>query len=157
MSVGEKVFTIARAAYDTFQAAMQQSYDKGKKEGYAEGYDAGFAAAQKEIMAMVSGIGKRYSGEGIENIRVPSRAITLDDERAAPGTVKPAILKLIKEHPDGLSKSQIVNLTGIKPNSVRGTLWSLNQEGVIGKGGRDLWIPIESSEQTDNCEDLLGP
>ncbi|EJJ24617.1 hypothetical protein [Rhizobium sp. CF142] len=155
MSLGGTVATVAKAAFDSFQTAMQDSFDKGRKEGYAEGFDAGFIAAQKEIMAMISGIGKHRSAEKIENRQIQNEETDSDDGRAAPGTVKPAILKLIQEHPEGLSKSQIVMMTGIKPNSVRGTLWSLNKEGHIKKSGRDLWVPVRL-ETHSSFEDLLG-
>ena len=153
MSFGDTVATVAKAALASFQEAMQQSFDKGHKEGYAEGFDAGFVAAQKEIMAMISGIGRRHGVEKIENKQIQQK-IEADDERAAPGTIKPAILKIIQEHPEGLSKSQIVIMTGIKPNSVRGTLWSLNKEGEITKGGRDLWISA-SLKTEKNFDELF--
>jgi hypothetical protein len=60
-------------------------------------------------------------------------ALAQGSQRAAPGTVKPQILKLITDHPLGFSTEELIAVTGFKPNSVRGTLSTLQSEGAIGK------------------------
>ena len=50
--------------------------------------------------------------------------------KAPPGTVRPAILKMIEQSP-GVSTEQILAATGFKENSVRGTLSTLAKEGSI--------------------------
>ncbi len=54
--------------------------------------------------------------------------------RAAPGTVKPTIIRLIQEaNPHGISTDDLIENTGFKPNSVRGTVSTLQAEGIISK------------------------
>jgi hypothetical protein len=55
--------------------------------------------------------------------------------RAPSGTVKPAIKALIKNASDGIKAKK----TGIKENSVRGTLSALKAEGFVERHG-DLWV-----------------
>jgi len=58
-------------------------------------------------------------------------------ERAPMGTVKPAIVRLINETPAGLTQDEIIERTGFKSNSVRGTLYSIVNEGLVQrKSGR---------------------
>jgi hypothetical protein len=53
--------------------------------------------------------------------------------RAKSGSVKPAIRQMIVETNVGLTLDEIVKATGFKPNSVRGTLWTLSREGLAVK------------------------
>ncbi len=50
--------------------------------------------------------------------------------RAPPNSVKPTIVKLVHDAP-GLTREEIATRTGFKFNSVRGTLWTLSNEGII--------------------------
>jgi DNA-binding IclR family transcriptional regulator len=45
-----------------------------------------------------------------------------------------------------MTSQEIATLTGFKPNSVRGTLWTLGNEGLaVKRGGR--WYPAPSSSE----------
>ena len=68
--------------------------------------------------------------------------------RAAPGSVKPAILEMIKKQP-GLTPDQIQAKSGAKHNSVRGTLWALEKEGKVERhDGKYAAVIIPSSSST---------
>lgn len=60
--------------------------------------------------------------------------------RALPGSVKPAITRIVTEYP-GLTVKEIQERTGIKHSSVRATLWTLSQENTVARrDGR--WFPV---------------
>ncbi len=67
---------------------------------------------------------------------LPLRATTMvvsSGDRATQGSVKPTIAKLIAESAAGMTPGEIIEVTGFKPNSVRGTLWTLMHDGAIVK------------------------
>lgn len=126
---------------------------------YKTGYDAGWKAAVEEMNGkLASMLGRKKSDlahlfipEG-ESAQSPAPEPEQSDDRAAPGTVKPAILKIIREHPEGLTKKQIIEMTGIKPNSVRGTLWQLGTQDNLIRSDNGRWKPVHNN----SIEDLLG-
>jgi len=59
--------------------------------------------------------------------------------RAPSGTVKPAIKELIEKAPNGIRASDIIERTGFKDNSVRGTLSALRAEGFAERHG-EVWV-----------------
>jgi hypothetical protein len=64
-----------------------------------------------------------------------------EEGRAALGTVKPKVLELVSR-PNGASVQELEAI-GIKPNSIRGTLYSLQKDKKIEKrGGR--WFRLAS-------------
>jgi hypothetical protein len=52
-------------------------------------------------------------------------------DKAQKGTVKPGIVKLINDTPAGLTQDEIIERTGFKSNSVRGTLYTILTEGLV--------------------------
>ncbi len=78
--------------------------------------------------------------------------------RATSGTVKPTIKTLIENAEKGILTSEIIEKTGFKENSVRGTLSTLKAEGFADRRG-DLWFraktepPIEEEEGFADEED----
>lgn len=66
--------------------------------------------------------------------------------RATPGSVKPAILNLIIANP-GLSQDEIQQKTGFKPNSVRGTLWTLSAQDKAIHKVSGYWYPGPEKEE----------
>ena len=61
------------------------------------------------------------------------------DDRAAPGTVKPTIIRILESHPNGISAAEILKNTGFKENSIRGTLAALKADGFAERRG-ELWM-----------------
>ncbi len=137
------------AAYNEVLEAIKPAVNAA----YKKGYDAGFKAAQDSFMHLIASI-NTDNIPASELIRYPPQeyfqeatpvAQQTSDERATPGTVKPTIIKLLSQHPDGLTTKQITNMTGIKPNSVRGTLWTLQQEGAASKSEGGLYRALENN------------
>jgi hypothetical protein len=61
------------------------------------------------------------------------------ESRAPSGTVKPGIKALIENASNGITASEIVEKTGFKENSVRGTLSALKADGFAERRG-ELWF-----------------
>jgi hypothetical protein len=94
-----------------------------------EAYDLGRGDMRRELMALLS----PASGDTVSvvgEVHVPNIATARASTKAPPGTVRPAILKMIEQSP-GVSTEQILAATGFKENSVRGTLSTLVKEGRI--------------------------
>lgn len=64
--------------------------------------------------------------------------------RAALGTVKPAVLALT-ERPNGATVEEMA-ATGIKFNSIRGTIYALQKEGKIERRG-ERWFRISQQDE----------
>ena len=124
------------------QPLLSEAYEAGRKAGYQE--------ASAALKAKLFGVLKDGSDEvalptessflsegGSVSGDEPDSALTMSDRttprRATPGSVKPAILKYLSDSRGGLSVDDIVTATGFKPNSVRGTLWTLGNEGSASK------------------------
>jgi hypothetical protein len=121
-----------------------------------ETFEAGREAGARETTAAM----KAKLLEAVDSLNVADAALntvlgvtpTLADEppapqvleeaaaiRATPGTVKPTIERLIASAPNGITTEEILAKTGFKANSVRGTLWTLNNDQAIEKRG-DRWF-----------------
>ena len=131
--------------------ALRPLLDSVYQAGYADGRNA----ATAELRSKMSAILGDAPAEPIEAYGNPTPSEPdADGERAPPGTVKPAILKLIQEHPEGLTRMEIVKLTGFKINSIRGTLWQLHagDRSILTHKGK--WYPRGSAQYV---EDIGGP
>ena len=73
--------------------------------------------------------------------------------RAVQGTVKPAILALT-ERPNGATIEEMAS-SGIKSNSIRGTVYALHKEGKIGKRG-DRWFRVSQQRNEAPAEKSEG-
>ena len=76
--------------------------------------------------------------------------------RAAPGTVKPTILRtVIDANFSGITTEELIERTGFKATSVRGTVSTLQMDGAIKKiAGR--WYSAESLLANDGTETNKG-
>ncbi|SFK39341.1 hypothetical protein [Methylocapsa palsarum] len=74
-------------------------------------------------------------------------AATHAETRAQPGTVKPVIKGLIETAKNGILTSTIIERTGFKENSVRGTLSALKSEGFAERRG-DLWFVAPDQDRS---------
>jgi IclR helix-turn-helix domain len=96
-------------------------------------YEAGRADMRRELFVILS-----------DNKQPPEIAVTdSDDEmrvvRAPSGTVKPQIKAMIANADNGIKVSEIIEKTGFKDSSVRGTLSALKAEGFAERRG-ELWV-----------------
>jgi hypothetical protein len=131
-----------------------QSLERLIREAYEAGVEKGRAVTTEELGAKLSTIfGPAFKvtmGRGLHHTMVTVGVAEPDNSaaaeptgRAAPGTVKPAVLSLINQSgASGLTTDEIVDMTGFKTNSVRGTLWTLQDQKAIGRIG-DRWMSAE--------------
>jgi len=97
-----------------------------------EVFEAGRSDMKRELTTFLSG------GDTAQMTGTVSPA-TNSEGRAPSGTVKPAIKELIEKAPNGILASDIIEKTGFKENSVRGTLSALKAEGFAERHG-ELWV-----------------
>jgi hypothetical protein len=93
-------------------------------------YEAGRADMRRELFAILA--------EPTE-ITLTGSDAELHVGRAPSGTVKPTIKTLIENAQTGILTSEIIEKTGFKENSVRGTLSALKAENFAYRKG-DLWF-----------------
>jgi hypothetical protein len=97
----------------------------------AMAYAIGRADMKRELMALLSPLGA--GADSPSTPRHSSASIARPSAKAPPGTVKPAILRMLDD--SALSTEQIIRITGFKENSVRGTLSTLLKAGEIERNG----------------------
>jgi hypothetical protein len=120
-----------------------------------EAFEAGKASAAAEMRAKMEAVldgvaGDRYRASPSRSDDLIAR-IASSEGRATPGTVKPAIVSLIKQAgANGLTTDELIDITHFKPNSVRGTVSTLHLEKTIRKIG-DRWI-AENNEGSATVE-----
>lgn len=137
--------------------ALRPLLDSVYQAGYADGRNAATAELRSKMSAIL-GDAPSPSIEPYGN-PAPNEQTEAEGERAAPGTVKPAILKLIQEHPEGLTRMDIVRMTGFKINSIRGTLWALHagDRSILTHKGK--WYPRGSAQYVEDIggQEYLEP
>jgi len=102
------------------------------RELLEEAFEAGRADMKRELATFLSGADTAL----IKGTVGP----TVDTEGRAPsGTVKPGIKTLIENACNGITAAEIIEKTGFKENSVRGTLSALKADGFAERRG-DLWF-----------------
>jgi len=105
-----------------------------------EAFEAGRAEGKREIAALLSNVLRPQEFVPIGTpLPLLHAAIANSECRAPSGTVKPAIKELIEKAPNGIRASDIIERTGFKDNSVRGTLATLRSEGFAERHG-ELWV-----------------
>jgi hypothetical protein len=106
-----------------------------------EAFEAGRMDGKREIAALLSNVLPSQGAVSISppNLPLLHASIANNEGRAPSGTVKPAIKELIEKAPNGIRASDIIERTGFKDNSVRGTLAALRAEGFAERHG-ELWV-----------------
>jgi hypothetical protein len=100
-----------------------------------EAYEAGRAKEREDMKRELT----TFLSRGNEAQPTVARPAVNSNGRATSGTVKPAIKELIEKAPNGIRASDIIERTGFKDNSVRGTLAALRAEGFAERHG-ELWV-----------------
>jgi|ERR1700677_3369409 hypothetical protein len=106
-------------------------------------YEMGREDMRRELMALLS----PSSGDAVavvEEVHVTNITNARTSTKAPPGTVRPAIIKMI-EGSSGVSTEQILAATGFKENSVRGTLSTLHKEQKIARNADGHWVAWEKT------------
>lgn len=132
--------SIISEAAESQQAAIREAFEAGRAIGQQAADDLREKLAE---LLSVNQTGRTAHPDPVEP--APKTKAETPKKRAPTGSVKPAIVKVIAESPKGVTADEIVGLTGFKPNSVRGTLWTLNNEGTIVKR-QGRWFPSSSPE-----------
>jgi hypothetical protein len=104
-----------------------------------EAFEAGRADMRREMLALLSDNSRQTFYR--PTVTLTGSDADLEVGRAPSGTVKPAIKELIEKAPNGILASDIIEKTGFKENSVRGTLSALKAEGFAERRG-ELWFPL---------------
>lgn len=128
---------ISKDAISVLERKLEEAYKAGFERGREQAASE-FRAKLEQVFTAPSAASQAPADFVMGSFG--TSVVTEQDERAAPGTIKPAIIAALRSHPEGLFRREIVDLTGIKPNSVRGTLWQLQKESQITKNDNDKWV-----------------
>jgi hypothetical protein len=117
---------------------LREAFDAGVEHGRNDAV----ALLKQQIVGFLANPQPTFLGSAA----VPDTLDTETEEkqpRAAPGTVKPTIIRMITDGGlFGTTTEELIERTGFKPNSVRGTVSTLQSEGIITKHG-DRWHTTE--------------
>lgn len=118
-----------------------------------EAFEAGRAAGRQEASSDL----RAKLSQVIGPIETQPQPPPSTGARATPGTVKPTIRNLVtRSGLIGISADEIVAQTGIKRNSVRGTLYTLKQDGEVERRG-ERWFPQKAEAADTPSQDSLRP
>jgi hypothetical protein len=135
-------------------------------EAFQAGRACGRQEASKELQTKLAAVFelRDLTGASVPVIptepttAVPKEPIKIEKDvpppprRAPLGSVKPAILRALEEHP-GLTTAQIEEITGQKPNSVRGTLWTLSaRDKVIERRSDGRWYLVAQKNEAADAQ-----
>ena len=123
---------IISASIEATRPLLREAYESGRAVGRAE---ASGVLKEKINNLLSADIGKP------DDPPEPVAIAPHSGKRAAQGSVKPKIVRILEDSGAGLETDEICQITGCKPNSVRGTLWALSKEGVaVKRDGR--WFHV---------------
>lgn len=129
----------------------RQAVENAYKQGFEDGTRAGERNAGEKIRARLSDffdvdidaeepISSTSGNDLLTDQDQSDEQESTDDGRAPPGTVKPLVLKTIQASKTGMTIREITDVTGVKYNSVRGTVWTLKNEEKVKKGDGGRWM-----------------
>ena len=147
-------------AVATFFGLLEQAGLAHKKlldEAFERGREVGRSEAMAEFKARLAGLTDtliRSDAEAPESEQPTDKGVgaereaeVQDTKRASPGSVKPTIAKLVSERP-GITTRDVERLTGFKLNTIRGTIWTLQKEGVIERREEGIY-PLAPKHEAD--------
>ena len=150
---------------------IQEAYEAGRIAGAA---DAKRRFQSKLASLLSDGSDVAPTADDLPESEQPSslpektsELVQHTSKRASPGSVKPQVAALVAKYIDGISAEMIAQVTGFKFNSVRGTLWTLGNEGVVERQG-SKWYAVRDHRQMElpprnhaggssDTDDWLGP
>lgn len=143
---------IISASTGALGALLQEAFEAGRALGRTE--------AAADLKAKISGLLGSDVASVTGTVAAPvSRTVepsVSSEKRATSGSVKPTIARIIAEAVDtGLTTEEVVTITGFKPNSVRGTLWGLGNDGLaVKREGR--WFPVAGKNNAPDAHGTSG-
>lgn len=113
-----------------------------------EAFESGVAHGREEVRRQLEGFLGAPAPLPARKEIVTAANDVHSPPRATPGTVKPSILQLVQDNDGcgGITTEAVIDKTGFKPNSVRGTLSTLALEKTIIKIG-DKWRLVANAAQ----------
>jgi hypothetical protein len=63
--------------------------------------------------------------------------------------MRESIFNIVKDHKTGISKSEIINISGYGYRQVGNALHSLSLRGLVKSKGRGIWIPLKENYRTE--------
>lgn len=123
---------ILSRATDCLRALLEEAFEAGRANGRED--------IKREMLSVLMSV--EQPSDIVPEAYTPELdkiAAERVSARAASGTVKPMIKQLIDQAADGISTLEIIEQTGFKENSVRGTLSTLKTDGAVERRG-DLWF-----------------
>lgn len=152
MNPAEEIDDLLHSLTDALRAILTRAYENGR--------DAGKREAAELMSASLAGLMQNgpssyisFSPPGQETKQEPPAPSQKVEEgtRAAPGSIRPAILGTLAGG-GHLRPSAIAQLTGIKENTVRGTLRNLLAEKKVEKAEGLWFLPLQKSgEETPDA------
>lgn len=145
---------------DAVQQAIEAAYKRGFDDGRVAGQQKAAATIKSRLADLfhltddVQSPGEYTDGDNLLTVRADTPHQAEAEQRAAPGTVKPVILATVANSNNGVSTRDIERATGIKHNSVRGTLWQLHKEGAITRNEEGRWIPTPPVKEAAKQQSL---
>ena len=128
---------------------LAEAFEAGRALGRQEGSDDIRKKLADVIGPQFTDAGRSYRPTLEQEAVIIQRAAE-SVARASPGSVKPVVLDFVRENP-GLTQDQIREKTGIKHNSVRGTLWQLSTEKLIERRA-GKWFPRSEENEASASE-----
>jgi hypothetical protein len=137
-----------------FMNEIRPKLEAGFRAAYKRGgltVEARYEEEIAKVTATLSGWTAAMNSARARNNASATQMTEPTADRAALGTVKPRVLELVSRDMGASIKE--IETTGIKRNSVRGTLYSLQRDGIIRRDG-DRWYAVntESYEASSKLE-----
>lgn len=127
------------AAWEAGTKAIRNAYDAGKAAGKAE--------ALQELRGKLAGVFEISQLEIVSGNEPRPQQTEQEDERkrARRGSIRPAVIVALRDHPSGITPNEVASYAGINENSARGALKTLADDGLAVKRG-DKWFLAEEQE-----------
>lgn len=135
---------IIAAASDALGPLLREAFEAGRSIGRDE--------AAVDLRAKIDGV--LAVGPKVTS---PSKPVAPkaahSSKRATSGSVRPTIAGMIEKAEGGLTADEIHAATNFKPNSIRGTLWTLGNEGLtVKRDGRWYWQAAKNTSPKGEAE-----
>ena len=128
---------------DILRKQIVAAFEVGKIEGRKEGREEGRKEVSEELNTLKAKLAALIGAGGPETTVNDGKETPDDDDtsdRAERGSVGPAILSFEQRNPQGTTAIEITEATGIKYNTVRGTLRKHRLDHKVHKRG-EKWFP----------------
>ena len=138
---------------DTLKPSLYAVIRKAVEGGVSIGRDEALEEATKRMSLLGQKVTElvEASSRLSERVRTNTERRTASiGQRASQGTVKPTLLALISRS-DGATVREM-EATGVKHNSIRGTVYALQKEGKIEKHGDRWYSKITEASKSEDKE-----